>query len=194
MTARKRFLIFITLFPIISFSQKDIELNGIHTTYNKYRHISKIGYFEKNRLKFGIALDYVDSTRLIQQIKLYDNDLMNQVIFDRDTFEVEKSKLEKRGKKFEQEIVNQKQTIKKEKEKNFIFLIVSVCVTVLLLISIISILSIRKKNKEIKLLLKSIEHQKQEIIDSIKYAKRIQDASMTSQNYISKNLKRLLNK
>ncbi|MBX2959534.1 MAG: hypothetical protein KF732_06205 [Flavobacteriales bacterium] len=45
--------------------------------------------------------------------------------------------------------------------------------------------TIIEKQKEI------VEEKQKEILDSIRYAKRIQDALLTSQSYIERNLKRL---
>lgn len=192
------------------FSQKSIELNGIHQTYNKNRRLSKIGYFEKSRLKFGVALTYDDSSSLIKYINLYDNDLMDQVIFDRDTFEAEKLKLYKRGQKFEIEIVNQKQEIKDQKEKNFLFLIISISIGLFLVIAIISFFNIRKQKKKIeaqndlinqqKTDLESqkteVEYQKhlieekhREITDSINYAERIQRSFLATKVQLDEHLK-----
>ena len=36
-----------------------------------------------------------------------------------------------------------------------------------------------------------VEEKQKEILDSIRYAKRIQDALLTSQTYIERNIKRL---
>jgi hypothetical protein len=38
---------------------------------------------------------------------------------------------------------------------------------------------------------KIIEEKQKEILDSIRYARRIQDAMLTSQSYIERNIKRL---
>ena len=57
-----------------------------------------------------------------------------------------------------------------------------------------SLLQIKKKNKEITEQKKKIEEKQKEILDSIRYAKRIQDAILPREKYISETLKRLMKK
>lgn len=92
--------------------------------------------------------------------------------------------------RFEKEQERRKILADAEKRKQRIYLF-SVCV-VLLLISLFSIVlmkrfSVTKKQKKI------IEEKNKEILDSIHYARRIQQSLLTSQRYIQKSMQRLRN-
>jgi len=77
----------------------------------------------------------------------------------------------------------------KEKNKMFSYLLIMAAIIIVLIVYFLFLNS--RKNKKINLLLKKVEVKNQEIIDSIIYAKRIQNAIMTSEKYIDKVLKRL---
>ncbi|HRN43028.1 MAG TPA: hypothetical protein PK649_13290, partial [Vicingus sp.] len=51
----------------------------------------------------------------------------------------------------------------------------------------------QKQKLEIELAHQQLEEKNEEIIASIRYAKRIQDALLTSQKYIERNINRLKN-
>ncbi len=91
---------------------------------------------------------------------------------------------------------------KKNQKKINILLIVIVVVSVIsLIIAIYSYIRKRKTNElissqkqEVEAKNRIIEHKQKEIIDSIKYAQRIQNAHLPKENYIAKNLDRLKGK
>jgi hypothetical protein len=51
---------------------------------------------------------------------------------------------------------------------------------------------IKKKNIEIAKQKQKVEEKQKEILDSIRYAKRIQDAMLPRESHIDKTLKRLM--
>jgi len=91
---------------------------------------------------------------------------------------------------------------KKNQKKINILLIVIVIVSVIsLIIAVYSYIRKRKtselisaQKQEVEEKNRIIEHKQKEIIDSIKYAQRIQNAHLPKENYIAKNLDRLKNK
>ncbi len=93
---------------------------------------------------------------------------------------------------------DQKAADKKIKQTLTIAFILSL---VLILVSIYALIKInsskkllKTKNKEIELQKSIVEEKQKAIIDSIKYAKRIQTAVMTNETYIHKNIERLTKK
>ena len=95
------------------------------------------------------------------------------------------------------------QEVKFESERNFRYMMSGVAVLVMLL-AIALFRGLILKNKSNKLLIAQkheiseqrdlIEEKQKEIIDSIQYAKRIQQALITSEKYFEKNLDRLQDK
>lgn len=84
--------------------------------------------------------------------------------------------------------------LKSEKQKNFIYLIFSLVFGISLVAIIYGYIQLNRKKSKIEIQNKTIEEKQKEIIDSIKYARRIQNALITSENYIKKNLNRLSKK
>ena len=84
---------------------------------------------------------------------------------------------------------------KSRKQRLIIVVIIIVLVLVFFFtLFILRTLNLTKKQKAIIEKQKEIVEEKQkEIIDSIHYAKRIQDALLTSQTYIERNINRLKN-
>lgn len=88
---------------------------------------------------------------------------------------------------------------KRNQKKINILLIIIVIVSVIsLIIAIYSYVRKRKTNelisaqkREVEHKNEIIEHKQKEILDSIKYAQRIQNAHLPKENYIAKNLERL---
>lgn len=76
--------------------------------------------------------------------------------------------------------------ISKEKEKNQQF--ITFAVVVILLLVIISLIIILKRLKITRKQKEVIEYQKQEIVDSITYAKRIQEAILPTESFIKEQL------
>lgn len=91
---------------------------------------------------------------------------------------------------------------RKNQKKINVLLIVIVTVSLIsLIIAIYSYIRKRKTNElifsqkqEVEAKNRIIEHKQKEIIDSIKYAQRIQNAHLPKENYIAKNLDRLKGK
>jgi len=79
------------------------------------------------------------------------------------------------------------------KQRNFLFLILAV----ISLLLIVTIREYRQKNKANKIIAaqkKLVDEKQKEILDSIHYAKRIQQSLLTNEKYITKVLTRLSNK
>lgn len=86
-----------------------------------------------------------------------------------------------------------KGNLKISNERNTFYILIMVILAIVIILIIVFLYINRKKNKKIKLLLQNIEHKNKEVTDSINYAKRIQDAVMTSEKYIHTTLHRLTN-
>jgi hypothetical protein len=86
-------------------------------------------------------------------------------------------------------------TLEEKKKQNVI--IYSICGVLGLVVAFAffvykSYLQKQKANLEITIQKNVIEEKQKEILDSIRYAKRIQNALITSEKYISKNLDKLI--
>ncbi|MCC6180590.1 MAG: tetratricopeptide repeat protein [Bacteroidia bacterium] len=96
-----------------------------------------------------------------------------------------------------QKLIRQAQlAVAAEKQKQQWFIITAVVIVLVIVIYFAIILNKRLKttriqNKLIEQQKSSIEQKNKEIIDSIMYAKRIQDAMLTSQTYIENELKKI---
>lgn len=89
-----------------------------------------------------------------------------------------------------------REAIVAEKEKRQTFIIVSIIIVLLIVVYFAVVLNKRlKTTRSQKQLIEqqksSLEQKNKEIIDSITYAKRIQDAMLTSNNYIEKEIEKL---
>jgi len=81
----------------------------------------------------------------------------------------------------------------KKRQRMFIVFLSSILIAVLIITFLVfRTLKLTKKQKQIIETQKELVEEKQkEILDSIRYAKRIQEAILTSQTYIERNIKRL---
>ena len=95
--------------------------------------------------------------------------------------------------KIEQEKKEAIVSANKKRQQLFIGFLVSIIIAVTI-ISILVFRSLRTTKKQKAIIEKQkelVEEKQKEILDSIRYAKRIQDALLTSQSYIERNIKRL---
>ena len=78
----------------------------------------------------------------------------------------------------------------------FIWFLVSIVVAIATIALIVfkTLKTTRTQKKFIEKQKEVVEEKQKEILDSIRYAKRIQDALLTSQTYIERNITRLRNK
>ncbi len=94
---------------------------------------------------------------------------------------------------------------KQEKQKQTIIIIsISIGLILVIILAIVIFRSLRQNQKKNKIITEQkllVEHQKEkleekqtEILDSIRYAKRIQTALITSEKYITKNLDKLIDR
>ena len=99
------------------------------------------------------------------------------------TYEYEKQKIEAQKEQEKKDAINAKE---KERQQQTILFVVLVLLVVLLFTAFLfNRFRVIRKQKKI------IEQKQKEILDSIRYAKRIQDALLTPQGYIERNIKRL---
>jgi hypothetical protein len=107
------------------------------------------------------------------------------------------------GKMLEMEVkydLQTKETELSEKEKELkaqskirnLLLIGIVAVILLLLLALYAYVQKRKSNKEISEQKRLIEQKQKEVLDSIRYAKRIQKALITNEHYIQTRLKKMI--
>ena len=85
--------------------------------------------------------------------------------------------------------------VEKKRNRMFIGFLASILLAVLVItLLVFRTLKLTRKQKQIIENQKELVEEKQkEILDSIRYAKRIQEALLTSQSYINRNIKRLKN-
>ena len=98
--------------------------------------------------------------------------------------------------KIEQEKKEAIVSANKKRQQLFIWFLVSIIIAVTI-ISMLVFRSLRTTKKQKAIIEKQkelVEEKQKEILDSIRYAKRIQDALLTSQSYIERNIKRLRKK
>ena len=101
-------------------------------------------------------------------------------------------------KEVEQELLKKDLKIKEAeaKQKNLILVFVSAGLVLIVLFSGLLLKKFRETKKQKKIIEDQkleVEHKQKEIVDSINYAKRIQQALLPTQKYISKSIHRLKN-
>lgn len=99
------------------------------------------------------------------------------------TYEYEKQKFEAQKEQEKKDAINAKE--KERQQQTILFVVLVLIVVVVFTIFLFNRFRVIRKQKKI------IEEKQKEILDSIRYAKRIQDALLTPQTYIDRNLKRL---
>ena len=123
---------------------------------------------------------------------ILNNEIKNSNLQQQLNYEFDKKEAVLKEQQERERVVSQE---KNRKQKIIIWSIISVLALVFgFAIFIWRTLRLTQKQKQIIEKQKEMVEEKQkEILDSIRYAKRIQDALMTSQKYIERNLKRLKN-
>lgn len=153
----------------VEIGAKSEELNLYHKLYELYEKKAMTDsslFFLKNHIKLK---NKVESTEQAKQLLKQESKYEYEKLMAQEKAEVEKEKL------IEAE---------KNKWKNIILLLVISVSIILLYVTYISIKRlkiIRSKNKLINQINEELKFQKQEIIDSITYAKRIQNAILPPQ-------------
>jgi tetratricopeptide (TPR) repeat protein len=99
------------------------------------------------------------------------------------TYEYEKQKLEAQKEQEKKDAINAKE--KERQQQTIVFVVLVLAVVVIFTVFLFNRFQVIRKQKRI------IEEKQKEILDSIRYAKRIQDALITPQTYIERNIKRL---
>lgn len=162
------------------------ELEGIKEAYHCLSDIySETGRFDKALSTFKFFIAMRDSLMNEESTKKSVRLEMN--------YEFEKKEAAARLEQEKREAVTMAES---RKQRVIIF---SVCGVLCLVLAFAvfayrSYIQKRKANEEIVLQKSIIEEKQKEIIDSIRYARRIQNALIPSENYISKTLLRLRNK
>ena len=124
---------------------------------------------------------------------IFNKEVLNNTVKQQLNFEFDKKEAQLKIEQEKKEVIA---NANKKRQQLFIWFLLSIIIAV----TIISILVFRtlrttKKQKHIIEKQKELVEQKQkEILDSIHYAKRIQDAILTPLSYIDRNLKRLKSK
>ena len=109
------------------------------------------------------------------------------------TYEFEKKEANQKAEQDKKEAL----AMADKKRQNIFFWLISIVAIAIAIIAIIVFRSLRvtRQQKQIIELQKELVEEKQlEILDSIHYAKRIQDSLLPTDKYIDKNINRLKNK
>ncbi len=96
--------------------------------------------------------------------------------------------------KKESQLNEQQFELKSKNKQQFFLLLISFIILILLIISFRAYYQKKKANAFISEQKKLVDEKQKEILDSIRYAKRIQNALITNEKYIDKTLNRLNNK
>jgi len=99
------------------------------------------------------------------------------------TYEYEKQKLAAQKEQEKKDAINAKE--QERQQQTIVFVVLVLVVVVIFTVFLFNRFRVIRKQKKI------IEQKQKEILDSIRYAKRIQEALLTSQTYIERNIKRL---
>lgn len=121
------------------------------------------------------------------QIKMRDSivndENAKEIVKQQLTYEYEKQKLEAQKEQEKKDAIIAKE--KERQQQTILFVVLVLIVVVVFTIFLFNRFRVIRKQKKI------IEEKQKEILDSIRYARRIQDALLTSQTYIERNIKRL---
>jgi tetratricopeptide (TPR) repeat protein len=191
----------------------DLALVYYLTNNNKYKEaedllLNALSLFEKNRSIEGIKrvdqqlYSFYKKRKLTDlALKYYEKfvtlkDSMNNVDLYKKTLQKDVGyDFEKKEIKLKADHLLKEQLLLKEKknQRNIIYSIVVIFV-LLLVFSIIIFKNLQDKRKINKIILSQkalVEEKQKEILDSIKYAKRIQQTLLPSEKYVERNLRRL---
>ncbi|HRP60552.1 MAG TPA: hypothetical protein PK833_09765, partial [Vicingus sp.] len=108
-----------------------------------------------------------------------------EIIKQQLTYKYEKQKLEAQKEQEKKDAINAKE--KERQQQTIVFVILVLAVVIIFTVFLFNRFRVTRKQKKI------IEEKQNEILDSLRYAKRIQDALLTSQTYIERNINRLKN-
>lgn len=162
-----------------------IELGTKDNTITIYRTLSKAYALQGNYLKA-----YENQEECIKlRDTLYSEASSKQVAEMSAKYESEKK---------EQEILllqkdNQLQEVEMDRIRKIRNIVIGGIIIILLFVVVLinRFVLIKRQKTIIENQKEIVEEKQKEILDSIRYAKRIQDALLTSQNYIERNIKRL---
>lgn len=121
---------------------------------------------------------------------IFNKEVLNNTVKQQLNFEFDKKEAQLKIEQEKKEVIA---NANKKRQQLFIWFLLSIIIAVTIIsIVVFSTLRTTKKQKHIIEKQKELVEQKQkEILDSIHYAKRIQDAILTPLSYIERNLKRL---
>jgi tetratricopeptide (TPR) repeat protein len=193
------------------------QINNAYGQAALYFNIGKL-YLENKNLQLAHA--YTDSgyaTAIKSQVKqqlAFGNDLLYKIykekgdfekalyhyenaVLIRDSLNNDENKKMLLQKQFEFEYERKEAKILEEQKKQrmitFFIAVISVFTAFILFLVYRNLKQTKKQKKLIENQKSVLEEKQKEILDSIKYAKRIQMALLTSEIYIEKSLKRLIN-
>ena len=170
---------------IESISDNYLLKSTILTSFSKLESLSlteKLDLTQQALENFKLHKTFSDS--------IFNKEVLNNTVKQQLNFEFDKKEAQLKIEQEKKEVIA---NANKKRQQLFIWFLVSIIIAV----TIISILVFRtlrttKKQKYIIEKQKELVEQKQkEIVDSIHYAKRIQDAILTPLSYIERNIKRL---
>ncbi len=145
----------------------------------------KLKFTQQSLASFKLHKTYSDS--------IFNREVLNNTVKQQLNFEFDKKEAQQKIEQEKREVIV---NANKKRQQLFIWFLSFI----VLAVTIISLLIFRtlRLTRNQKLIIEKqkdmvVEKQK-EILDSIRYAKRIQDAILTPQTYIERNLKRLKNK
>lgn len=123
---------------------------------------------------------------------LFNTDQMNEITRQEMNYEFEKKEAITKAEQEKKDAL----TLKEKQKKQLILYSVTGGLLLVLILSIVvfrSLLNNKKKNKIISQQKHLVEEKQKEILDSIRYAKRIQHSLLPTEKYIDKSLNRLKN-
>lgn len=113
------------------------------------------------------------------------------------SYNFEKKELQQKAEQEKKEVIAQEQ----KRQQNIITIAISIGLIAVLIFSILILRSLRENKRKNKIITEQklevekqkyiVDEKQKEIVDSIRYAKRIQQTLMPSDSYIDKNLKKL---
>lgn len=197
-----------------------VNLGGLYTSLKNFSLAKKyltdgltlskeIGSKEGTRASYG-SLSTLDSIQgnwkgayehqklfIIYRDSLDNEETKEKTIQEKMNYEFEKKEAVAKAEQDKKNIIIQAE---KKRQKLFIWFLISI----VLAVTIIALLVFKNLNttKKQKVIIENqkeivekqkelVEEKQKEILDSIRYAKRIQDALLTSQGYIERNIRRL---
>ncbi|MBN2681196.1 MAG: tetratricopeptide repeat protein [Bacteroidales bacterium] len=158
------------------------EINIVNLIKINLRKISET--YEKSGMFDKALKTYIEYTMVKDSLL---NEETHKQIADMQTkYETDKKELELKNR---ESIIEKQQEINKQQERQLIFAIIgSIVVLIVLVLMIIQYIQKRRANIELAAKNDLITHQKQEIMDSILYARRIQTAILPPGDYVQKIL------